>query len=190
MHRRRFLASLVPVTLGGVAGCVAPESGSTGDDRVVTVAPGERLVAYDRRIGGETLAFDPAGDGLLRGGGSRWRRSDGVAVDGNHRGRHLRPITDRSRTDRRCSGGAGRHSTPGPRSTGATPTSGPATSIELRRGFCNSAGHYSQGNFPITLSGYLVLRIGRAPPNNAVASKPTGVPNCSNTHRMPACTNT
>lgn len=96
MHRRRFLASLVPVTLGGVAGCVAPESGSTGDDRVVTVAPGERLVAYDRRIGGETLAFDPAGDGLLRGGGSRWRRSDGVAVDGNHRGRHLRPITDRS----------------------------------------------------------------------------------------------
>jgi len=77
---------------------------------VVTVAPGERLVAYDRRIGGETLAFDPAGEGSsvvadpAGGDPTGWPSTETIG-DGT---------SARSRTDRRCSGGAGR---PSPRTS-------------------------------------------------------------------------
>jgi hypothetical protein len=56
---------------------------------VVAAAPGGTLVAYDRRVGGVTLQFEAEGDGFLRGGGSRWRRATGVAVDGPHAGTRL-----------------------------------------------------------------------------------------------------
>jgi hypothetical protein len=56
---------------------------------VVTTAPGGGLVAYDRRVDGEVLGFEAAGDRHLLGGGSRWERSTGRAVDGPHAGRRL-----------------------------------------------------------------------------------------------------
>lgn len=57
---------------------------------VVARAPGETLVTYDRRVDEVPLQFEPAGDEFLRGGGSRWRRTTGVAVDGPHAGSRLR----------------------------------------------------------------------------------------------------
>lgn len=51
---------------------------------VVATAPGETLAAYDRRVRGEPLSFAPDGEPFLGGGGSRWRRTTGVAVDGPH----------------------------------------------------------------------------------------------------------
>jgi hypothetical protein len=56
---------------------------------VVAAAPGGTLVAYDRRVSGVTLRFESDGDVFLRGGGSRWRRTTGVAVDGPHAGTRL-----------------------------------------------------------------------------------------------------
>ena len=61
---------------------------------VVAVAPGGTLVGYDRRVGGETLRFERAADGAIRGGGSRWTLAAGRAVDGPHRGTTLAPATD------------------------------------------------------------------------------------------------
>ncbi|KTG30724.1 DUF3179 domain-containing protein [Haloferax profundi] len=55
---------------------------------VVTTAPGYTLVAYDRRVGEETLQFERVDDELV-GGGSRWNIHTGSAVDGPHEGTHL-----------------------------------------------------------------------------------------------------
>jgi hypothetical protein len=57
---------------------------------VVATAPGDTLVAYDRRIDGRVREFVGDGDSHLRAGGSRWRRSTGVAVDGPFEGTTLR----------------------------------------------------------------------------------------------------
>ena len=57
---------------------------------VVTATPEGRLVAYDRRVDGETLRFVAADVHHLRADGSRWRRATGEAVDGPHEGAQLR----------------------------------------------------------------------------------------------------
>jgi hypothetical protein len=70
------------------------------DDRVgdrpvvVATSPDGSLVAYDRRVDGETLAFETDGEEFLTAGGSRWRRTTGRAVDGPHEGDRLRPVND------------------------------------------------------------------------------------------------
>jgi hypothetical protein len=59
---------------------------------VVTTTPGGGLAAYDRRVGGRPLSFtavDGPEGAWLRGGGSRWARESGRAVDGPHEGRRL-----------------------------------------------------------------------------------------------------
>jgi hypothetical protein len=63
---------------------------------VVAVAPGNTLVAYDRRVDGRTLEFAADGDRHLAAGGSRWRRATGEAVDGPFAGRHLENAVERS----------------------------------------------------------------------------------------------
>ncbi|PSQ38067.1 hypothetical protein BRD13_07705 [Halobacteriales archaeon SW_5_70_135] len=65
------------------------------DDRVgdlpvvVAAGAGETLSAFDRRVGGEALDFEPAGEDRMRAGGSTWTRSSGVAVDGPYEGSRL-----------------------------------------------------------------------------------------------------
>lgn len=61
---------------------------------VVTVTPGNSLAAYDRRLDGRTLRFEPADERRLRADGSRWERATGRAVDGPHEGRRLDRATD------------------------------------------------------------------------------------------------
>jgi hypothetical protein len=61
---------------------------------VVTVSPGQTLVAYDRRTDGETLTFEPAGGDRMAAGGSRWARATGRAVDGPHEGTVLSAASD------------------------------------------------------------------------------------------------
>ena len=56
---------------------------------VVALAPGGSLVAYERRVEGETLRFVPADERHLRAGGSRWERTTGRAVDGPYEGQRL-----------------------------------------------------------------------------------------------------
>ena len=56
---------------------------------VVALAPGGSLVAYERRVEGETLRFASADDRHLRAGGSRWERTTGRAVDGPYAGLRL-----------------------------------------------------------------------------------------------------
>jgi hypothetical protein len=56
---------------------------------VVTVAPDDTLVAFDRQIDGTTLQFRAAGDSHIAGGGSRWERLTGRAIDGPLEGRRL-----------------------------------------------------------------------------------------------------
>ncbi len=63
---------------------------------VVTTTAGGSLVAYDRRVDGEALSFASADGRHLRAGGSRWRRTSGVAVDGPHEGTTLDRANDRS----------------------------------------------------------------------------------------------
>ncbi|WP_247009205.1 DUF3179 domain-containing protein [Halorientalis litorea] len=64
---------------------------------VVTTDPGGSLVAYDRRVDGESLAFAAAeDDAFLAAGGSRWRVVSGEAVDGPYEGRRLSRANDRS----------------------------------------------------------------------------------------------
>ncbi len=46
-------------------------------------------MAYDRRLGGRTLPFEPAGDRHLRADGSRFLAATGEAVDGPHAGGRL-----------------------------------------------------------------------------------------------------
>lgn len=63
---------------------------------VVATGPDGTLVAYEGRVDGTTLEFEPAGDAHVRAGGSRWDRTTGRAVDGPHRGSRLEPATDLS----------------------------------------------------------------------------------------------
>ncbi len=56
---------------------------------LVAAAPDGTLVAYDRRVGGTTLEFEPGDDRHMRADGSRWRISTGRAVDGPHEGDRL-----------------------------------------------------------------------------------------------------
>ncbi|WP_458186172.1 DUF3179 domain-containing (seleno)protein [Haladaptatus sp. NG-WS-4] len=74
------------------AGVVNDEVG--GKPVVVASAPGETLVAYDRRVDGTTFRFEADGRTHLRGGGSRWRRTTGKAVDGTREGTKLDRATD------------------------------------------------------------------------------------------------
>jgi hypothetical protein len=62
---------------------------------IVTVAARETLVAYDRRVDGETLAFERDGE-VLVAGGSRWNPMTGEAVDGPYGGTALAPANERS----------------------------------------------------------------------------------------------
>jgi hypothetical protein len=61
---------------------------------VVATATGDTLVAYDRRVGGNALWFEGAGDRHITAGGSRWDRATGRAVDGSHEGRQLGRAND------------------------------------------------------------------------------------------------
>ena len=116
-NRRRYLGLVAGSMLGGVAGCAgneasAPVAGtpssieglSTGEPVVVATASGKTLVAYDRRVSSRARSFAAAGEAFLRAGGSRWRRTTGVAVDGPREGTRLARATP----CRRCSGSGGR----------------------------------------------------------------------------------
>ncbi|WP_049900361.1 DUF3179 domain-containing protein [Halococcus agarilyticus] len=63
---------------------------------VVTVDAGDALVAYERRVDGDELTFEPAGADAMRAGGSRWRRATGEALDGPHEGTQLPRANDAS----------------------------------------------------------------------------------------------
>ena len=63
---------------------------------VVTTDPGAALVAYERRVDGDELTFEPAGTDTIRAGGSRWRRATGEAIDGPHEGTQLPRANDAS----------------------------------------------------------------------------------------------
>lgn len=56
---------------------------------VVAAGAGETLSAFERRVDGETLTFEPDGEGRMRAGGSSWTRSTGIARDGPFRGTKL-----------------------------------------------------------------------------------------------------
>lgn len=90
--RQDGVARAYPLEAVQAAGVVNDDVG--GLPVVVTVAPGEALVAYEREVGGETLSFEAADGAHLRAGGSRWRRSSGLAVDGPHDGTRLAPAND------------------------------------------------------------------------------------------------
>jgi len=63
---------------------------------VVTVGTDDSLSAYERTVGGETLAFSADGDAHMQAGGSRWKRSSGEAVSGSFEGTTLTRANDRS----------------------------------------------------------------------------------------------
>jgi hypothetical protein len=56
---------------------------------VVTTTADGTPVAWVREVDGTVLSFSRADDSHLAAGGSRWRRSTGVAVDGPHEGTQL-----------------------------------------------------------------------------------------------------
>jgi hypothetical protein len=56
---------------------------------VAVAADGETLVAYDRRVGGTTLAFERTSDTTVAAGGSTWQLTTGEAVSGPHEGTTL-----------------------------------------------------------------------------------------------------
>ncbi len=58
---------------------------------VVAAKPGVQaeLFAYDRRLSGEVLEFEPAGEGRMRAGGSLWEVSTGRPLDGPYRDQRL-----------------------------------------------------------------------------------------------------
>lgn len=61
---------------------------------VVTTDGGGDLVAYERTVDGDVLAFEAADETTLRADGSRWRRSTGRALDGPHEGTTLTRAND------------------------------------------------------------------------------------------------
>lgn len=71
-----------------------PINDTVGGRRVVVaLADDSTLVAYDRRVDGETLRFT-GGNETLRAGGSRWRALTGAAMDGPHEGTTLESAAD------------------------------------------------------------------------------------------------
>lgn len=66
---------------------------SVGGLPVVVTAVDGSLAGYERRVDGTVVVFSKAGPAHLRAAGSRWRRRDGVAVDGPHEGSRLAPAT-------------------------------------------------------------------------------------------------
>ncbi len=73
----------------------APINDTVGGRPVVVAStPEDSLVAYDRRVAGETLSFEAGPDGSFVGGGSRWRPLDGTAVDGQYEGEQLTAVAD------------------------------------------------------------------------------------------------
>jgi len=65
------------------------EDGVGGLPVVVTTTPDGTPVAWSREVDGDVLSFVLGDDRHLRGGGSRWRRATGDAVDGPHEGQRL-----------------------------------------------------------------------------------------------------
>ncbi len=64
---------------------------------VVIAPPADgSMVAWDRRLDGETHTFEPVDDASLLSDGSRWHRLTGEAVDGPHEGETLVSATDTS----------------------------------------------------------------------------------------------
>lgn len=61
---------------------------------VVAAAPDGTLVAYNRRLDGQTLRFEGDGDRHLLAAETRWERTTGRAIDGPHEGRHLGRAND------------------------------------------------------------------------------------------------
>jgi hypothetical protein len=61
---------------------------------VVTVTPGDTLIAYERRVEERVLTFASGDAAHLRADGSRWERATGRAIDGPHDGRRLESATD------------------------------------------------------------------------------------------------
>jgi hypothetical protein len=60
-----------------------PINDTVGGRPVVVATAGEdTLVAYDRRVGEDTLTFTAGEDGEFVGGGSRWQKLTGIALDG------------------------------------------------------------------------------------------------------------
>jgi hypothetical protein len=68
---------------------------TVGDLPVVVATADGSLVAYVRRVDGETLEFDRDSD-VLTAGGSRWAIVSGKALDGPHEGTTLERANDRS----------------------------------------------------------------------------------------------
>ena len=95
MRRRTYLAALAAA---GLAGCAtgADTSPSRVDAETPTPAPGDTLVAFDRRVNGRQLRFTAGGEETLRAGGSRWERLTGRAVSGAYEGTTLPRANDRS----------------------------------------------------------------------------------------------
>ena len=60
---------------------------------VIAAGPDDTLVAYDRRVGDETIRFAPAvrGRDRMRGGRTRWAITTGRALSGRHAGAALAP---------------------------------------------------------------------------------------------------
>jgi hypothetical protein len=98
--RLRRRTTVLGVAHGGEAvaypkrevGSHGPVNDTVGGRPVVVTAAGDTLVAYDRRVAGETLTVERGAEGLLAAGDSRWRPLDGRAVDGPHEGRKLTAV--------------------------------------------------------------------------------------------------
>ena len=61
---------------------------------VVTTTPDNTLVAYIRRVAGETVSFAANGTEKLEADGSNWERTTGRALDGPHQGATLNRAND------------------------------------------------------------------------------------------------
>jgi len=61
---------------------------------VVAAGPDGTMVAYERRVDGETLEFEAAGERRMSGGNSTWTITSGRAVDGPHEGTRLSQASD------------------------------------------------------------------------------------------------
>jgi len=96
---------VIGVTNGGTARAypfeAVKQAGGVVNDTVeglpvaVATTENETLVAYVRRVDGETLEFSRDGD-VLRAGGSRWKLVSGEALDGPFEGTRLQRANDRS----------------------------------------------------------------------------------------------
>ncbi len=81
--------------LDAVEGAGGVVNDTVGELPVVVASADESLVAYVRRVDGETVEFGRDGDALTAGG-SRWGLVSGEALDGPHEGTTLERANDRS----------------------------------------------------------------------------------------------